>query len=69
MLLPQDRDASSMRNVVLLWIILQGKVKTQSFCVISGFKKQESHGFEKQRSHGSQLTLSCSFWLSHLLRL
>lgn len=42
-----------MRNIVLLCIILQGKVKTQSFCRICEFKKQ--------RSHGSQLILLLVF--------
>lgn len=40
MLLPQDIATFSIRNLVLSCIILQGKVKTQSLCIISGFKKQ-----------------------------
>lgn len=51
-------DPSSLRNIVLLCIVLQGKVKTQSFCIVPGFKEQKSHAFKKQRSHGSQLTLA-----------
>lgn len=44
MLLPQDIATTfSVRNIVLSCIIFQGKVKTQSLCIIYGFKKQKRH--------------------------